>query len=378
MPNWISGKQRVNYWNSETIIKYNTMKRKSITISITVITILLIAGTARLISNKRYFNEQLQMVSGVNISVPVITDTVKFKAISDQFTENGTFQAFCEISMISETQGRVLEVNAETGDYITAGQILGFTDNNALKSQVELAEYSLLKAEKDLHRFEELSKGDAVTMQQSESARQNYLQARSAQIAAETQYRNSLFKAPFDGIVTKRFIEKGSYLFPGTPLFDIVETDKVKLVLKLTGDQVTKVFRGMNVKVTAGPFAGVDYDGKVCAIETRSDLSKRYTTEIEVKNNPISTIRPGMFGTGTITLESDEKQLVISRRAIAGSILNPQVFVVKEDTVILKSIEAVSLNDGYVTVKTGLKEGDIIVISGQINLATGSKVSIIR
>jgi len=368
----------VNYWNSETIIKYNTMKRKSITISITVITILLIAGTARLISNKRYFNEQLQMVSGVNISVPVITDTVKFKAISDQFTENGTFQAFCEISMISETQGRVLEVNAETGDYITAGQILGFTDNNALKSQVELAEYSLLKAEKDLHRFEELSKGDAVTMQQSESARQNYLQARSAQIAAETQYRNSLFKAPFDGIVTKRFIEKGSYLFPGTPLFDIVETDKVKLVLKLTGDQVTKVFRGMNVKVTAGPFAGVDYDGKVCAIETRSDLSKRYTTEIEVKNNPISTIRPGMFGTGTITLESDEKQLVISRRAIAGSILNPQVFVVKEDTVILKSIEAVALNDGYVTVKTGLKEGDIIVISGQINLATGSKVSIIR
>ncbi len=178
------------------------MKRKSIAISIIVITILLIAGTARLISNKRYFNEQLQMVSGVNISVPVITDTVKSKAISDQFTENGTFQAFCEISMISETQGRVLEVNSETGDYVEAGQILGSIDNNALKSQVELAEYSLLKAEKDLHRFEELSKGDAVTLQQSESAMQNYLQARSAHIAAETQYRKSFFKAPFAGIVT--------------------------------------------------------------------------------------------------------------------------------------------------------------------------------
>jgi RND family efflux transporter MFP subunit len=354
------------------------MKRKSIAISVTVITILLIAGTARLISNKRYFSEQLQMVSGVNTTVPVITDTVKLKAISDQFTENGTFQAFCEISMISETQGRVLEVNAETGDYVEAGHILGSIDNNALKSQVELAEYSLLKAEKDLHRFEELSKGDAVTMQQSESARQNYLQARSAQIAAETQYRNSLFKSPFDGIVTKRHIEKGSYLFPGTPLFDIVETDRVKLVLKLTGNQVTKVSRGMNVKVTAGPFTGVDYQGKVRAIETRADLSKRYVTEIEVVNNPVSTIRPGMFGTGTFTLKSDKKQLVIPRRAIAGSILDPEVFVVNADSVTLKKIEAVTLNDRYVTVKTGLKEGDVIVISGQINLVNGSKVSIIR
>jgi len=354
------------------------MKRKSIAISVTVITILLIAGTARLISNKRYFSEQLQMVSGVNTTVPVITDTVKLKAISDQFTENGTFQAFCEISMISETQGRVLEVNAETGDYVEAGHILGSIDNNALKSQVELAEYSLLKAEKDLHRFEELSKGDAVTMQQSESARQNYLQARSAQIAVETQYRNSLFKSPFDGIITKRHIEKGSYLFPGTPLFDIVETDRVKLVLKLTGNQVTKVSRGMNVKVTAESFTGVDYHGKVRAIETRADLSKRYVTEIEVVNNTVSTIRPGMFGTGTFTLESDKKQLVIPRRAIAGSILDPEVFVVNADSVTLKKIEAVTLNDRYVTVKTGLKEGDVIVISGQINLVNGSKVSIIR
>jgi RND family efflux transporter MFP subunit len=354
------------------------MKRKSILINISVITILLIAGTVRLISNKRYFSEQLKMVSEVNTIVPVITDTVKSKVISAEFVENGTYQPFREISVISETQGRVLEVNAETGDYVKAGQILGFTDNNILKSQVELAEYGLLKAEKDLHRFEELSKDDAVTIQQSESARQNYLIARSAYITAKTQYQNSFFIAPFNGFVTKRHIEKGCFLFPGTPLIDIVETDRVKLILKLTGEQVTQIFRGMNVKVTAGPFTGVDYHGKVSALETRADISKRYTTEIEVFNNPASPIRPGMFGTGTFKFESDKKQLVIPRRAITGSIQDPEVFVVNADSVILKSIEAVSMNDKLVTVKTGLLEGDVIVVSGQINLVNGSKISIIR
>jgi len=352
------------------------MKRKSILINISVITILLIAGTVRLISNKRYFSEQLKMVSEVNIIVPVITDTVKSKVISAEFVENGTYQPFREISVISETQGRVLDVCVETGDYVKAGQILGFTDNNALKSQFELAEYSLLKAEKDLHRFEELSKDDAVTVQQSESAKQNYLHSRSAFVNAETQYLNSFFTAPFNGFVSKRHIEKGSFLFPGTPLFDIVETNRVKLILKLTGEQVAQIFRGMNVKVTAGPFAGVDYYGKVSVIETSADLSKRYSTEIEVLNNSISTIRPGMFGTCTFRLESEKKQLVIPRRAITGSIQDPEVFVVSADSVILKSIEAVSMNDKYVTIKTGLLEGDVIVVSGQINLVNGSKISI--
>jgi RND family efflux transporter MFP subunit len=354
------------------------MKRKSIMINIVVITILLIAATVRLISNKRYFSEQLKMVSEVNKIVPVITDTVKERVISYEFVESGTFQPFREISVISETQGRVMQIGAETGDYVKAGQILGFTDNNALKSQFELAEYSLLKAEKDLTRFEELSKGDAVTVQQSESARQNYLHSRSAFVNAETQYLNSFFTAPFNGFVSKRHIEKGSFLFPGTLLFDIVETDKVKLIVKLTGEQVSQIFKGMNVKVTAGPFRGVDYNGKVSAIETRADFSKRYATEIEVLNNPASTIRPGMFGTGTFTLESDRKQLVIPRRAITGSIQAPEVFVVSSDSVILRSIEAVPINDKLVTIKTGLMEGDVIVVSGQINLVNGSKISIIR
>jgi len=354
------------------------MKRKSILLNISVISILLVAGTLRLISKKRNFSEQLKMVSATNIIVPVITDTVRSEVISAIFAENGTFQPFREISVISETQGRILEVCAETGDYVKEGQILGSTYNNALKSQFELAEYSLLKAEKDLHRFEELSKDDAVTLQQSESARQNYLHSRSAFVNAETQYLNSFFKAPFNGFVSKRHIEKGSFLFPGTTLFDIVETDRVKLILKLTGEQVTQIIKGMNVKVTAGPFTGIDYHGKVFVIETSADLSKRYATEVEVLNNPTSPIRPGMFGTGTFKFESEEKQLMIPRRAITGSIQDPEVFVVSADSVILKSIEGVPMNDNLVIVKTGLEEGDVIVVSGQINLVNGSKISIIR
>jgi hypothetical protein len=85
-----------------------------------------------------------------------------------------------------------------------------------------------------------------------------------------------------------------------------------------------------------------------------------------------------MFGTGTFTLESDRKQLVIPRRAITGSIQAPEVFVVSSDSVFIRSIEAVPINDKLVTIKTGLMEGDVIVVSGQINLVNGSKISIIR
>jgi len=56
--------------------------------------------------------------------------------------------------------------------------------------------------------------------------------------------------------------------------------------------------------------------------------------------------------------------------------MSPEVFLVKGDSVIKQGIIVSSLNDRYVIVKSGLKEGDVIVTSGQINLMNGSKVNI--
>jgi hypothetical protein len=74
--------------------------------------------------------------------------------------------------------------------------------------------------------------------------------------------------------------------------------------------------------------------------------------------------------------QSGLKELTIPRRAITGSIKDPSVFVVRGDSVVERKISAVVLDDKNVTVSQGLSAGEIVVISGQINLVNGSKIKL--
>jgi membrane fusion protein, multidrug efflux system len=345
-------------------------------ISVTMIILVLISSVAfRLFSNKRSFENQLKMVSELNTTIPVFTDTVKYRQIESGFSTNGDFLPFRELTIAAETMGKIISVGSQTGDEVKKGQILASIDNEVTESQLSLAKFNLEKAEKDMKRFEELSKYDAATIQQSESMKQIYINARFAYTAAKVAGEQAQIKAPFNGILTKRYIENGAYLAPRTPVFDIVEISKMKLITRLTETEVEKVRKNQTVNISVDAFPGIIYEGHVDNIVVKADPSRLYQVEIEVKNQTGNILKPGMYGTVKFSGDSRLKELVIPRKALENSIMSPEVFLVKGDSVIKQSIIVSSLNDKYVVVKSGIKEGDVIVTSGQINLVNGSKIS---
>ena len=347
--------------------------RRNITIGLIILVLVAIVAF-RLISNKHSFENQLKMVSELNTTIPVLTDTVKYRQIENGFRINGTFSPFKEISVNAEVMGKITSVKAETGDEVKKGQILASVDNEISASQLELSKFNLEKAEKDLKRFELLSQGDAATIQQYESVKQVYVNAQCAYTSAHVQNDNSFIKAPFNGSVTKRYVETGTYISPGSPVFEIIEIDRMKLIVKLTAGEVDKVRKGEDVDIAVEAYPGIIFKGLVGNIVVKADLSKRYEVEIDILNRSGNLIKPGMYGSVYFGQNLKEPALVIPRRAIAASILNPEIFIVKGDSVIKINITASSLDNKYVVVKSGLKEGDVIVISGQINLVNGSKI----
>ena len=142
------------------------------------------------------------------------------------------------------------------------------------------------------------------------------------------------------------------------------------------GDEIEKVQKGQIVSINVDAYPGTSYDGKVSAVIVKADLSKRYCAEVEVTNRIDKLIKPGMFGTGLFEGQFGNKVLAISRKAITGSIKSPEVFIVEGDSVIVRTIGVIPLNDKYIAVTQGLKEGDVIVTSGQINLVNGSKITL--
>jgi len=348
---------------------------KSITTALIIIALVTIVAF-RLISNKRSFENQLKMVSELNTTIPVLTDTVKYRQVTSGFSVNGTFSPFKEISIISETHGKITSLRSDAGDKVKKGDTLATIDNEISASQLAVAKFNLEKAEKDMKRFKELTNGEAATLQQYESMKQVFENAQFAYTSARVQNNNAFITAPFSGFITKRYIENGEFIAPGSPVYDIVEIYKLRLIAKLTADEVGKVRKGENVKLTVESISGIKYEGYVSNIVVTADLSGRYEVEVYIINNNDNLIKPGMYGKVLFAIDLKEPALVIPRKAIEGSILNPEIYLVSGDSVIKKDITASSLDDKYVLVKSGLKKGDVVVTSGLINLVNGSKIRI--
>lgn len=346
--------------------------KKFLIIAAGVVVVVLVI--VRLVANKNSFNQELKMVSESNTAIPVITDTVKYRQIAGEFSINGSFSPSQEISITSETSGKIVSISLKNGDKVVTGQVLASINNENITSQLELAKFNLDKTEKDMKRYEQLSKGDAATNQQYESTKQEYANAQSVYTTAKIQYENTIIRAPFDGIITKQYIEKGAYLSPGSPVFDLVSINIVKFIAKLTSEEVENVQKGQSIKVSVDVYPGVIFEGIISAIIVKSDLSKRYDVEVAVPNHTANLIKPGMFGSGIFSGQTGEKILTIPRSALTGSIKSPEVFIVKGDSAISCKITAIPLNDKYIAVKQGLKSGDVIVTSGQISLVNGSKI----
>jgi membrane fusion protein, multidrug efflux system len=354
------------------------MKSTRITITIIITALLMVAFAARLISNKKYFNRQLALAAATDTEVPVTTDTVKSEKVNNSFRESGTFSPLKEVSILSETQGRIMSLKSNIGDRVSKGDILAVADNDVLRSRLDIAQFNLKKAEADMKRFETLSKGDAVTPQQLESVRLALLTAQSDYATVKKQYDDTFIRATCSGYISGRHIEEGGFILQSQAAFDIIDITNVKLLVKLTDAEMLNIKEGETAVIKADAYPAMNFSGKIISINPKGDQSKRFEVEIEVKNDGTSVIKPGMTGTANFSGISGAEGLIIPRKALTGSIIDPEVFVADGNSARLKKIVAEPLDDHRLLVKQGLGKGEIVITSGQINLVDGSKISICK
>jgi RND family efflux transporter MFP subunit len=101
-------------------------------------------------------------------------------------------------------------------------------------------------------------------------------------------------------------------------------------------------------------------------------LSRKIEVEIEISNSD-HLIKPGMFPKVRLLIQHDNI-LLIPEEAVMEREGEKQVFVVRNDIVHLQKISTGLERGELVEVLSGLKEGEVVVISGQSNLEDGDKV----
>lgn len=332
-----------------------------------------------LMNNKSKNENETAIVSKANPTVTVRIDTANVKDLSTDFVSNGTFMPSQELKFSSENSGRVVKVLVDEGDAVRIGQTLAIIKGDKLSVDVQSSRAAYSNAVADNDRYENAFKTGGVTKQQLDKAKLDLATAKAKLDQANISYGDATIKATINGIVNKRMIEPGSVVSSGTELFELVNVSKLKLSVAVNEGQIPGLKIGNTVKVRASVYPDKEFSGKITFIAPKADASLNFPVEIEISNNPNNELKAGMYGTAQFdSAKSQQKIMAISRNAFIGGVGNNQVFVVKDGAAVLTKVTSGRILGEEVEVLGGLNEGDIIVISGQINLVNGTKVSIIK
>jgi len=342
--------------------------------AILVIVAIVSAAAWKLTDNKKAISEQAQLAQERNDEIPVKVSVLKRQDIKADFESSGTFQPYKELALISDVQGRIIRLNVDNGQFIQEGAVVLEVDKDLLQNQLDIARVNLQKAENDLGRMKNLLGEGGVTQQQVDDAVLAVENLKAQIRGYEKQLSLTVVRAPISGTVTDKTVEKGAYIGTGMKILDLVNARRLKFQTYLREEEVFQVKTGQRIALTADMFPQRSFNGVVTFIDINADNSKRYLVEIELENPGGNLLKGGMSGYSKFSAGQTVNILALPREAVVGSIRDAKVFVVEDGVAKLKQVQLGDIYGDIVEVESGLREGETLVVAGQINLQDGMKV----
>lgn len=327
--------------------------------------------------NKAQMNSEVELAGQKVEAIPVKVEDARMSTIDLKINANGTLEANNQLTVVSETQGKIIHLYKDLGDVVNKGDVIAKVEDETIAASVMVAEANLEQQQKDIERFKRLNEGNAITKHDLEEAEIGLKKANADLIKAKKALDNTSITAPISGTINNKFVTEGQFLGGGMPVCEIVDNHLLKLHVKIDGTQIYKIQKGQEAVVSIQVFPSDKFTGKVTAIAVKADRAMKFDVEITLENTGHIALKSGLFAEVNFPVHSEES-LVIRKESITGSMEKPQVFVIENGRAILKDIVTGASSENYIEVIFGLSAGDQVIYSGQINLTGNEQVKIVR
>lgn len=325
-------------------------------------------------------------------AVPVRVQTTKKENFVEKVKASGTIKAIYDVTVSSETSGRVAGILADVGDWVERGETIVSVDNELKRLAYSQAEAQLLsaqsayqKAERDLERFEKLYRQKDISQHELENARlqeqtsrANRDLAEAAASMAKRQLEDAQIKSPISGQVAFRYVELGEFVSPGMPVATVVNINQIEIEIGLSEMDVVRVKKGQKVKIEADTYPYQKFWGKVSTVGMKADQQTRtFPTEIKA-SNPKGKLKPGMVARVEIETQTFSDVVLVPQSSVFHSPNHDFVFVIDGGIAQKRTVSLGTREDDRFVVLEGLEGGEDLVVEGQNLLDQGMKVEIQR
>ena len=301
------------------------------------------------------------------------------RVVSSQLTERlattGTVRANEEVDIVSEISGKISDIYFKEGSAVAAGQLLLKIDDSELLADRQRALYRVELAERAEARQQQLLDDGVISSETYDVALGELNVLRAELQLIEAQLLKTEIRAPFSGIIGLRWVSPGSYLSSQTRIASLNDLDPVKLDFSVPErySALMKVGDEMSFRVEGFERA---FPGTIYAIEPSVDAATRSLRVRARCPNSDGALIPGVFANVDLVLRSISDALTVPSIAVIPELGGKKVFVFEDGAAQPRTVETGIRSESVVQVTSGLKEGDVVIISGLMQLQPGLEVEI--
>ncbi|MEJ2617109.1 MAG: efflux RND transporter periplasmic adaptor subunit, partial [Ignavibacteriaceae bacterium] len=310
--------------------------------------------------------------------------TVKEGQASYHIEYPATVVALNQIEIRPEVSGYLTDIYFKDGQHVTKGMKLYAIDQQQYKAAYDVAKANLNKAQQDYNRYKELAKNNAIATQVLEHSLADLKAAESNLNEVETNLKNSIISAPFDGTIGISRVKLGSAVTAGQSLMNTLSSDNPMGVdFSIDEKEISKFNNLLHKKYNSGdstftirlPDGTIyPYPGHLILLDRAVDPQTGTITARLEFHNQNNILRPGLTCNVRVLNTTSPGSVIIPYKAVVVQMGEYFVFVINGKKVSQTRIETGRSIRDMIIVTNGLKPGEQIVTEGVQKLRDNSPI----
>ena len=302
------------------------------------------------------------------------------KEFNKQIVCNGRLRAKAKSELNFNGQGIIAEVFVREGQHIGKGKLIATLDKQDRQRELEKAEHELQRAKVELTDkliglgYNDMNAVPADVMERAE-VMSGYYSAKFQLQSAKKALEECDLYAPFSGRIAdleaKRFQKNDK-------VCTLVDDSGFEVEFRILEAELSGVRIGQKVKVTPFVQDSIQYEGRVTEINPLVDDKGLVKIKAQLSNRG-NTLLDGM-NVRVIVEEMMQHMFVVPKDAVVERDGYQVIFLLEEGRAVWTYVDVVHSNissfaiTGCQRKETTIKEGDIVITSGNLNLADGTEV----
>jgi membrane fusion protein (multidrug efflux system) len=312
-------------------------------------------------------------------AIPVRVAAVRLHPVQRKVHFVGTLYGQDEVTLSSQIEGQVQRVHADLGDEVEAGAVLAEIDDDLWRARLREAEANLAKARADEVRARQLVADRIISPQEYEQRKTAADVAQAQRDSLAVTLDHARVVAPLRGSVARRFVSAGEYVRAGSPLFSLVVLDPLKLRGEVPERFVPELQPGQVVEIRVDAYGDQLFHGTLARIAPASNVQNRSVSVEALIANPERKLKPGFFANAAIIVRQNDAAPALPQEAIVRFAGVDRVFVIADGRAQARQVELGDrLADGLIEVRTGVRPGEHVALTGLSKLEDGARVTVQR